>query len=294
MADVPGRYLVSYSYVPDEASWCTCATFKALATKAHHLWEMERAAFVYYVTAQSGKAVAFKIACEADFALWYRGGNPVTGRLVAHDLTAVARVTHSTGHAAMSHRPLVDTFTLQDVKGLYTLRHSISDEVILVGEAESPTWALAVERAQLTWQVHRPLFRYVDSASGERIVVTIIDSDDFAMWMKHRRPMLPELTVFEHAAPQLLDREIAYVAGKPEPTKPAEPSAATVAAAESFEKLHPKPPQLSNPHHASKLVGAATGQPEKAAEAVETKTPGEANYTAVLASLNKRAGTVAA
>ena len=296
MADVPGRYLLAYSYVPDEASWCTCATFKALATKAHQLWDIQRCAFVYYVTAQSGKAVAIKVCAEVDFQLWYRGGNPLTGRLIAHDLTTVARVTHSTGHAPMSHRPLIDTFTLQDLKGLYTLRHSITDETILIGADESPTWAVAVERAQLCWQVHRPLFRYVDSASGERIVISIVDADDFAMWARHRRPMLPELSVFEHAAPQLLDQspDVAYVAGAPEPTKPSGPSEATKATEKSFEQLHPQlannPPQLRNPHHASRLEGQATGRPEKVDAAAAERSAGEANYDAVLGSLHKRAG----
>lgn len=292
----PTRYLITFAYIPDEATWCTSASFAAAVQKAKRLWEITDCAFVYYLTTHTGKATAVKITCADDFTLWYRGGDPVTHKLVAHDRTKALRVTHSSGLSQLSHRPVLDTTVLSDLGAAYLIKHSGQDEVVLFGLDEPGVWGRAVQKAQATWSVHRPLFRYVDEVNGERVVVSIIDANDFSMWHKHRRPLLPELTVFEHAAPQLLDGPVAYAAFDPKKESAPETTQPTpVSEAQEPAKAEPgvsrapyvHPPKLTNAASAAKLHEAATGRPPKRDDAVP-KTPAEVEYQHMLELLVRR------
>jgi hypothetical protein len=284
----PSRYLITFAYLPGEASWCVCQTFAAIAAKAKDLWDVTDCALVFYITSHTGKATAIKMTTEEDFQLWFRGGDPVTGKLIVHDRQKAPKVTHSTGLVQMSHRAMIDSITMQDLGAHYYVRHSAVDEVFLVGTDELTVWGRAVQKAQRAWNVHRPLFRYVDDLHGERIVVSILDAEDFAMWSTHRRPLHPELTVFEHAAPQLLDGPVHFADGIDATSGVAKAKQQDAADADVVRAPYRNPPELHNPHSAQALHERATGRPgpEATGNAV---TEGDRVLAALERQLERRA-----
>jgi hypothetical protein len=150
----PDRYLITFAYIPDEASWCVCTNFAAVARKVKDLWDVDDCALVFYLTSPAGKATAVKMTTEEDFELWYRGGSPVTQKLIVHDRQRALKVTHSSGFVQMSHRPMLDSLTLRDLGASFYVRHSGLDEVFLVSENEptgvgsrSSEGAASLERA---------------------------------------------------------------------------------------------------------------------------------------------------
>eukprot|EP00672_Neobodo_designis_P027893 CAMPEP_0174829578 /NCGR_PEP_ID=MMETSP1114-20130205/2005_1 /TAXON_ID=312471 /ORGANISM="Neobodo designis, Strain CCAP 1951/1" /LENGTH=330 /DNA_ID=CAMNT_0016063331 /DNA_START=35 /DNA_END=1025 /DNA_ORIENTATION=- len=297
----PARYLVTFAYLPGEASWCVCQSFAAVAKKAKDLWDVDDCALVFYITAHTGKATAIKMTTEEDFQLWYRGGDPVTGKLIVHDRQKAPKVTHSSGLVQMSHRLTLDTITLQDLGAHYYVRHSAVDEIFLVGTDELTVWGRAVQKAQRAWNVHRPLFRYVDDVHGERVVVSILDAEDFAMWNTHRRPLHPELTVYEHAAPQLLDGPVSFASGIAAETAASDDALAAEAAANAAatEKAdvvrapYRNPPELHNNQSAQQLHERATGRPG-AQQSAKPPTEGDKALAALEKRLERRAEVEAA
>jgi hypothetical protein len=286
----PDRYLITFAYIPDEASWCVCTNFAAVARKVKDLWDVDDCALVFYLTSPAGKATAVKMTTEEDFELWYRGGSPVTQKLIVHDRQRALKVTHSSGFVQMSHRPMLDSLTLRDLGASFYVRHSGLDEVFLVSENEPTVWGRAVQKAQRAWNVHRPLFRYVDDNHGERVVVTIIDAKDFSMWSSHRRPLLPELTVFEHAAPQLLNDPLAYALSPPEGMGVKPRSAdATSALADIARAPYLNPPELKNTESVDTLTEKATGRPRASSKAAATLTVGEEAFRSLQRHLERRA-----
>lgn len=270
------RYLVTFAYIPDEANWCTCTSYAALCEKVKIVWDVDRPAFVYYIPTNTGKVCAVKICFEVDFALWFRGGHPITGKLIVHDMDRSMHVVHSSGFCPLSRRPLIEPTMMTELKARYCLRHSAHEEVILIAEDETPSWGRAVQKSR-AWGVHRPLFRYIDDVQGERVTVSIVTAEDFALWNQHRRPLWPELMVFEHAAPQLLEGGAFYR----EDDKEGQPLAET-------EHVLPKtqglPPTLSNSSHAAKLGD------RKAQLALEEEQPteGELHAKKLEAQLQRR------
>lgn len=128
-------------------------------------------------------------------------------KLLAHDHRVTKHVAHSSELYTYGIRPLVSPGLLSFWPARYCMRHTVTDEILLVcEERESPSWGYAIQKAQKEWGVLRPIFRYVDDldSSGERLVVSIVTAEDFQLWMRRRRPLWPELLVFEHAAPNLL------------------------------------------------------------------------------------------
>lgn len=196
-----GRYLVTLAMVPDEGSWCSFPTYGALCTKIQALWCLAEIALVYYVHSALGRATSVRIVSEEDFAVWYRGPHRQhSPKLIAHDRDRASHVQHSSGLCSVPNRLCVDVSTLESAGAAFCLKHPALDEVIFVGRDESLTWGNAIIRAQRSWNVMRPIFRYLDDGvAGERVVVTILTSEDFAVWVKRRLPLCPQLVVFEHA-----------------------------------------------------------------------------------------------
>jgi hypothetical protein len=304
------RFLLTFAYIPDEACWCVCSTFAAIARKALDAWDVEDCALVYYLTSNAGKATAVKMTTEEDFEAWYRNGSPLTPKLIVHDRSRSLKVTHSSGFCPMSHRPILDALVLKDIGASYYVRHSGVDEVFLVTENEPAVWGRAVQKAQRAWNVHRPLFRYVDDVHGERVVVSILDANDFSMWATHRRPLLPELTVFEHAAPQLLDGPVSYALPPAKLTKSAGTSKSPTQTALTTGKLsdaeqreisdriqstYRAPPTLKNPESVATLLpgvkGAAAGKDDSQEE---VSTVGEDTFRHLQRLLQRRAEVAAA
>ena len=294
----PTRYLITFAYLPGEASWCVCQNFAAVAAKAKDLWDVTDCALVFYITAHTGKATAIKMTTEEDFQLWFRGGDPVTAKLIVHDRQKAPKVTHSSGLVQMSHRLMLDTITLQDLGAHYYVRHSAVDEVFLVGVDELTVWGRAVQKAQRAWNVHRPLFRYVDDVNGERVVVSILDAEDFSMWSTHRRPLHPELTVFEHAAPQLLDGPIGYAEGMSATAGTGRRNdgmddSSTAGSSSSpqtdvVRAPYRNPPEIHNSQSAEALHERATGRPGPARDA-KVATEGDKALAALERRLERRA-----
>ena len=227
-----GRYLVLFAYVPDEAFWCTFQDYSAVCKKVAHLWGVKDPAFRCFlpVGACPGKSAVVVLSSEIDFAMWYpkEAAKPLSDRVVVHDRTRNVSVQRAS-EPYILQRPLLDYDTLCGMGAAFSIRNITMNEMVLVSAEEVLCWGTAIEKVQRAWGIRSPLLRYIDDASGERVMVAIVDKEDFIMWQKHRLPAFPELSVFEMddatlmstpAAPQQVDTKTVVVAKEAFPTNP--------------------------------------------------------------------------
>ena len=208
------RYLVTLAQVPDEAFWCSITSFVELRAKIQYTWGIEAPLMTYHLSSVADGVVPKQIHLldDEDFATWLRRGDadaddvqPLAKRLIVADLHTIVSCMHTSDQAAVQRRPLLESALLCMTGARFALRHSASDGLLLAGATESVCWGNAVNKVRSSWGLHRPVFRYVDEdETGSRCVISIVDADDFSLWRQRRMPVVPELTVFEHAAPQLL------------------------------------------------------------------------------------------
>jgi hypothetical protein len=203
----PLRYLVTLATLPDEASWCTCEDLASLRQKLKELWLLHDPVCKYYVGSGSTSIITVSnMVTEDEFQLWLHRDeegvpHPLSNRLIAYDRVNEVQLQHSSEAVSIPKRPLISLETIGLVKGSISLRHSTLNEVIILNNApDSLSWGLSVRRVQEAWNAVRPLFRYVDESTGERVTVNILDAGDFTQWLMHGRAISCELVCYEHGA----------------------------------------------------------------------------------------------
>lgn len=223
------RYVVHFTYVPEEALWVTCASHKELLEKVALVWGTDLQPIVKYFLPSHVEQGSCEVLIddEHDFAIWKFGTGtseapqPLTQSLYVFDRRRLPCVRRKEEYGGMFLFPTIGFDMLAKSNCTFALRHSASKDLMLFGRDDVSgggcnEWGRLVVKARAAWGVTRPVFRYLDSTAtdtevdcdtGKRHkVISIYTPEDFRLWSSYRKAQQPELYVFEGASmEQLLD-----------------------------------------------------------------------------------------
>lgn len=279
------RFLLNYTYIPDEALWVQCRSHKEIVTRSQEVWGGNDLLpiFKYFLPSHVEKGnCEILIDDEQDFATWFYGTGdhenpkPLSDRLFVFDRRRLPPVRRTDSLGGLYQYPTVGFQLMMDVKCSISLRHSDGQDIILFGREDvvgngTGEWGRLVIKARQVWSVRRPVFRYLDdTGDGKKKTIDIFNVNDFYLWSTNRRHLNPELGVFEGAS---LDQIISEV-----PKRKAGHDSGEVALLRSefdhHEVVLPPPPLSSQLERALEEVERIqVAQRDLAAAAAEGRSP---------------------